>query len=490
MKSLIVLSLLLSQIGLAQELRKASPEEIKTLLTEEMLEESKQDFLKARVEIEYKKTSDFLLAEFDKIENEAYEDLTQSIHQYFQNRIKSGLTKKQIQGLQRLLTTDYMLLLEEKKDFSKDEKSHRLTQLIKVIDTAGKGLDFNIEATEQKTNELHPQVDLYITTKTSSLLDDNAASCSKVSKSFGIENLINGNKEFIDLAQSTQIKKPAGMLYISWGYNRSWHSLSDVTFKTSEGTFTIKDAKGYDRPSPLKSWDDFLVYVNPSKMSIPQYNIQIGYMFNDKWGIEAGQDHMKYVFDNSRKYEVTGDFSAQLLVPNENANYDWDVIKMVDFDYIKEHGDLSWLNFEHTDGYNYVHMGGVYQTNLAKLFNDKLTIDARFGAGAGLMIPKTKVTMHRDAWWNHVGNDNRFHIAGYGVHGDTRLKVTLKDKVYLQATGKATVVKMSDALVYTNVDPDARFEHTPITSFQFMVQVGYQIKLKGKKRKKVPKSIY
>ena len=52
-------------------------------------------------------------------------------------------------------------------------------------------------------------------------------------------------------------------IYFIWGYNRAWHSKSDMYFKTPEGDFNIGDAVGKERQSAFR-WD---VYANLKKPS-------------------------------------------------------------------------------------------------------------------------------------------------------------------------------------------------------------------------------
>jgi hypothetical protein len=271
-------------------------------------------------------------------------------------------------------------------------------------------------------------------------------------------------------------------IYFAWGYNRGYHSKSDAKFTTADGTFIIHDAHGDDRPSPF----DPKIYFNPTKMSIPQYNIDIGVMFNPKWGMEASMNHMKWVFDRHRPYEMSGEYNRIVLLDNPTPQYGWDIANPFTFEEAKARKDASFLNFEHTDGYNYASLGMVYKQNLLETKNKKFSIDARFGAGAGLMIPKTKVIFHQDERYNFHGLDNRFKIAGGGVHGDVGIKFTLFNSIFFQAITRGTYIKVKDALVD---GPEARLEHVqPIASVQFMGQIGYQYTLGQKKKstKKLP----
>jgi hypothetical protein len=266
-------------------------------------------------------------------------------------------------------------------------------------------------------------------------------------------------------------------VYFAWGWNRTFHSDADATFTTKDGTFTIHDAHGIDRPSKF----DPKIYFNPAYLSIPQYNVELGVMFSEKWGMELKQDHMKWVFDRHRPYEMSGDYNRQVMIKNDNPTSDWDAVMPVSFSVAKERKDASWLGFEHTDGYNYVSAGAVYKENLFKTKNENFKIDARFGAGAGLMIPKTKVMYHQDERWQWKGRDNKFHVAGSGAHAEAKLRFTFWKYAFLQASTRGTYIKVKDALVYDGTDE--RLEHDPIMSVQFIGQFGTSIPVGPKKKK-------
>ena len=79
--------------------------------------------------------------------------------------------------------------------------------------------------------------------------------------------------------------------------------------------------------------------------------------------------------------------------------------------------------------------------------NEKFKIDGRFGAGAGLMIPKTDVSIHQDKKWNYIGKNNRFYVAGGGVHAEAKLRLTFWNSIFLQVATRGTYIKVKDALV-------------------------------------------
>src|SRR5688572_15936151 len=95
-------------------------------------------------------------------------------------------------------------------------------------------------------------------------------------------------------------RKMKGTFYISWGYNREAYSRSDIRFKnttTDNYDFTLVNAEAHDKPGFNNGIENFI----ESDLTIPQYNLHLGYLFKDKHnlGIEISWDHLKYVvFDN------------------------------------------------------------------------------------------------------------------------------------------------------------------------------------------------
>lgn len=276
--------------------------------------------------------------------------------------------------------------------------------------------------------------------------------------------------EDFDVDTAKSAKGGIQEIWIAWGYNRDWHSRSDAMFKTMYGDFTIHDAYGDDVPKKFG-----IYYFDPEKISIPQYNIEIGVMFNDKWGIDLKMDHMKWKFDRLRDYEITGDFSKKVWSTRGPRKT---------FEQAKADKDASWLRFEHTDGYNYISVGVIRNFNLVD--TKVVDVDARVSAGAGAMVPRTDVRLYYqkdDGNSDRYGINNKFHVAGYGAHADARLKITFWDRIFLQATARGSRIKIKNALVD---GAGASLEHTPINSLQIIGQIGYQHKfnLKSKSEKK------
>ncbi|MDQ2770596.1 MAG: hypothetical protein M3Y54_08860, partial [Bacteroidota bacterium] len=70
--------------------------------------------------------------------------------------------------------------------------------------------------------------------------------------------------------------KPHGSLYFSWGYNRDWYTRSDIRFKnttTDNYDFTFHNAHASDKP-------DFKDFWRFNSLTIPQYDMTLGYLFH------------------------------------------------------------------------------------------------------------------------------------------------------------------------------------------------------------------
>jgi hypothetical protein len=263
-------------------------------------------------------------------------------------------------------------------------------------------------------------------------------------------------------------------LYVSWGYNRARFSRTDTTFHTPEGVFTIYGAQGYDRPTPF----DPKVYFNPANFSIPQYNLTLGWQFHRRFAVELNHDHMKWVFDSNQGYEMSGEYSPTLYVDDSAHQGSWDPGLPVTFEQVKSTRDATWIRFEHTNGYNYVSASLLYRQPILLMAQDRVGLEVNGGAGLGLFIPQTSVHVRKDAPGNWVGNDNPFHIAGHGVHLNGGLRVTWYDRIFFQATARASWVRVTHALLDRS---GAYLTQTPIQAIELIGQIGWQGFIRKKK---------
>lgn len=224
-----------------------------------------------------------------------------------------------------------------------------------------------------------------------------------------------------------------GKFFVNWGGNREQYSKSDIHFTGKDYDFTLYDVKAHDKPKGVH-----VDYVNPARMTIPQTNFRFGYYFTDKYSISLGVDHMKYVMFQNQTVNMTGTIDGNAPFDGSYAN---DPTLMSE----------EFLQFEHTDGLNYVNTELTRLDDVTRIFGwdtDKIQINTVLGGGVGLLYPKTNTTL--------MGKERHddFHISGYGVDLKAGLNFTFFKHFFIQTELKGGYINMPD--IRTTQSPDDR----------------------------------
>jgi len=241
-------------------------------------------------------------------------------------------------------------------------------------------------------------------------------------------------------------------LFTSWGYNRAYFTNSAIHFTGSDYKFTIRHAQARDRQSPFS----FDTYFNPSTLSIPQYNFCIGATLPNHISISIGQDHMKYVVQHGTT--VTVDGSIQNGTEFSGDFHNESRILTDDF-----------LQFEHTNGLNYVH---AQVSKEKEWFNGRfryLTLKTTAGLHAGVLIPKSDVKLM------HYNEHDEFHLAGYGMGFNIGIKAQLFRAMYVRLDNKTGFINMPDILTRGANYTDRAHQHFGFT--EFFYAIGFQYAL-------------
>nr|WP_220485262.1 hypothetical protein [Flavobacterium sp. SOK18b] len=215
-----------------------------------------------------------------------------------------------------------------------------------------------------------------------------------------------------------------GKFFVSWGGNRDSYTKSDVTFKGKDYNFTLDNITADDKP---KGWH--IDYLNPTRMTIPQTNLRLGYFINDHYSIAIGVDHMKYVMTQEQTANISGTISAG--TPYDGVYNNSPIVLSKDF-----------LMYEHTDGLNYVNTEFSRHDDISKLFKikntDKIQVNVTEGLGLGLLYPKTNTTL--------LGKERHddFHVSGFGTSLKAGLNVTFFKHFYIQGELKGGYINMPD----------------------------------------------
>lgn len=245
------------------------------------------------------------------------------------------------------------------------------------------------------------------------------------------------------------IENRKGKLFASWGYNRSSYSNSNIRFWGNGYDFTITNAYAQDRQTEFSA----KVYFNPVLLTIPQYNLRMGYFLTDKLSLTISVDHMKYVLDNTQTARVDGTISKE-------ASEKWEG---------EYHEDLAispdFLSYEHTDGLNIIFLELDYNSLFYKTKNQKFAIDLVTGVGIGATIPKT------NAYLFDKFGDDAFHLSGGSAAVNLGLKLYFFKRIFLHPALKTGYVIMPE--VVTNKSGGDKASQN-FQFFQANMTLGYQ----------------
>ena len=248
-----------------------------------------------------------------------------------------------------------------------------------------------------------------------------------------------------------------GKFYFYWGWNKAQYSYSDIRFKGDNYNFTLFDVAAQDRQT---GWDPS-VYLNPGNMTIPQTVARVGYYFHDNWNLSLGVDHMKYVMVRNQLATIDGYIDLQNSFTQFNGIYDNEQLMISE----------NFLQFEHTDGLNYINIEIYRVDNLGEFFkwdSKKVQLNILESIGTGVLYPKTNSTLLSKERYDD------FHFSGFGVSLKGGINLTLFDHFFIQAEIKSGYINMSDIRTTTS---NADSASQDFLFFQRNISFGYIFQL-------------
>ena len=262
---------------------------------------------------------------------------------------------------------------------------------------------------------------------------------------------------FLFLAESAAAQNESeaaasrGQLYFTWGYNRDWYSASNIHIYRHDANpansydFMLYNAKAHDKPDMWRWW-------NPERLTIPQYDLNIGYFFKKKpnWGIEVGWNHLKYVVTDWQNIHLQGQIHG---VPVDRvAPLDPDTIHL-----------------QHTNGNNYLLVSVIRKHTLLTKKNFQVTAIAK--AGIGPLISYTIDTILGDY------DPGYFHYHGYVAAASLGVRANFSKHFFVQTD------LQGGGANYTNTKLGHEHLGTAVHHFyslQWTYEVGYTLPI-GKK---------
>jgi hypothetical protein len=242
--------------------------------------------------------------------------------------------------------------------------------------------------------------------------------------------ITNGYSQDINTPINTDHKK--GEFFFAWGYNWSWYSNSDIKFEGENYNFELKSVEATDRQTPFT----FEKYFRFNSITIPQYNLRLGYYFKTNYSISIGIDHMKYVARSGQAVKISG------IIENSGTIYDGvynnKTVLLEEF----------FLEFEHTDGLNYINAEIRRFDDLFAL-HKSIKMNLFYGTGIGFIYPKTNSLL--------LNNDryDQFNLAGYGLHALFGVGFTFFKHLIIKTELKGGYVNMSNIRTTLNKSDSA-----------------------------------
>ncbi|WP_338352760.1 hypothetical protein [Thalassolituus oleivorans] len=223
-----------------------------------------------------------------------------------------------------------------------------------------------------------------------------------------------------------------GDWYGYWGWNNATYSDSDIHFKGEDHDFTLYNVSAHDHQTELSGREVYHSYLNPFRMTIPQYNWRFGYFVTNNWSVSLGFDHMKYVMVQDQ----TVDISGTILKPG---------FARTDPAVGQKQLTSDFLTYEHTDGFNMISLETEGYLPVWQ-WQDKFDVALFAGGGGGVLFPKSNVKLlsgeRNDEW----------HVAGYASVLKLGVEATVWKRVFVRFLGKFGYADMSDVLTSNTGD--------------------------------------
>lgn len=215
-----------------------------------------------------------------------------------------------------------------------------------------------------------------------------------------------------------------GSLFFYWGYNRSAYTKSDLRLVSDQYDLTLKGVKATDNPYPFSARN----YLNIKRITIPQFNIRLGYYFKNNWSISGGYDHLKYVLSDGNQVQLYG-----------HVDEGYDTVTNLSGNYYGESfiTNQKTFHYENSDGLNYLRLELMHSMELYSLGREKqLSIVWNAGIGSGAMLTFNDLRF--------AGREDRttVSISGYGLSIHSGLRIEFFRHFFIQPAVSAGMIHL------------------------------------------------
>ena len=253
-----------------------------------------------------------------------------------------------------------------------------------------------------------------------------------------------------------QITQP-GSMYFYWGYNRSIYAKSTIHFTGDNYDFIVHKAKAHDNPST-----SFKQYVNITTISVPQFNIRVGWYRNNKWDFSFGYDHMKYLMTDGQEAMLTGQI-PQSENQYLNGKFSGEYYKL----------PRKAIHYENSNGLNYITFQTTYNQLLYRTKERNFAVRGRLGIGLGGVITQT------DFMWNDTFYHTLLKITGFGASIHTGLRLEFFNRFFAQSNWSTGVINLPHLQTIAGTNNYAK-QKLVYADWQLVAGVFWYLKFKNK----------
>jgi hypothetical protein len=213
-------------------------------------------------------------------------------------------------------------------------------------------------------------------------------------------------------------KKPKNSMaegtgFVYWGYNRSAYTKSNIHFEGLGYDFMLNGVKAKDRPSTKLA-----EYVNLTKLTVPQFNLRIGYNFKNYWNVSLGYDHLKYVMVHGPTYQVVGNTDAGFNSVEPLNGY---------YTGINTTTEEEVFHYENSNGMNYIRAEISKVKNLIRNRADTYTMTWLWGFSSGVILS------YNDFTYNGTKTMVTSSLSGVAASLHTGMRFEFWKHLFLQA---------------------------------------------------------
>lgn len=214
-----------------------------------------------------------------------------------------------------------------------------------------------------------------------------------------------------------RITNEKGTIFMSWGYNVSAYTRSNLYLVGSSYNFNLDQSKGTDIPS------DHLKDFKINSLSIPQHNVKVGYYYKKQWFVSLALDHMKYIFADYNHVQINGNATFPIQDVTLGNGQILTNVELISQNIIT---NRNQFNYNNSRGLDYIHaeLGSTKRWYEAGKRND-FTVSSNVGIGAGLLYSHTSLL------YNGVQGPITNSLSGYGFSGFAGLRLEAYKRIYL-----------------------------------------------------------